>query len=181
MAEALSAGEELCETIVNYRRDGTPFMNLLLLAPMYDNKGEVRYYLGCQIDVSPLIEGGRGLDSFSQLLAEDRASQRYNSDGQKDPMSLLGELGQMLNENETDFVANRMRRTNSHRSSSGRSTPVRQTSQRSQQRPQNRRILSMDDSAGTQTRRALWPDASLGRSGRLPGVYRNVSPIRLLI
>jgi hypothetical protein len=177
MAEALSAGQELCETIVNYRRDGTPFMNLLLLAPMYDNKGEVRYYLGCQIDVSPLIEGGRGLESFSQLLAQDRANNRHDMNGGKDSRSLLAELGQMLDENETDFVLNRMQRSNSQsRQSSGRTTPV--TQQPPQRRPSNRRILSMDDSESQRSFRTLWPDASLGKSGRLPGVYRNVSKRR---
>ncbi|KAK5167981.1 uncharacterized protein LTR77_006548 [Saxophila tyrrhenica] len=178
MAEALSAGEELCETILNYRRDGTPFMNLLLLSPMYDNKGEVRYYLGCQIDVSPLIEAGKGLDSFSQLLAQDRANSRSQSNEMKDPMNLLSELGQMLSDTETDFVSSKIRRSNS-RPSSGHSTPAREPQQQQQQRrPNNRRILSMDDSEGQRPMGALWPDANLGRSGRLPGVYRNYLLVR---
>src|ERR1700761_6277042 len=109
MIEALSAGEELCETVVNYRRDGTPFMNLLMIAPLYDNKGDVRYFLGCQIDVSPLLEGGKGMESFSQVLAQDRAESRFGITAGKDPMNLLGELGQLLNETEADFVMNRMR------------------------------------------------------------------------
>lgn len=176
MAEALAAGEELCETIVNYRRDGTPFMNLLLIAPMYDNKGEVRYFLGAQIDVSPLIEGGRGLDSFSQLLKEDRANRRYGGNESKSSRDLLGELGQMLDETETDFVANTMRKNgggSGDLKSSGTSTPVRQPSQK---RPSNRRFLSMDSEPATMG--TLWPDQKLGSSGRLPGVYRNYLLVR---
>lgn len=67
MIDAIAAGQEITETILNYRRDGSPFMNLLMLAPLYDNKGHVRYFIGCQIDVSSLIEGGRGLESFRDL------------------------------------------------------------------------------------------------------------------
>jgi len=181
MAEALTAGEELCETILNYRRDGTPFMNLLLLAPMYDNKGEVRYYLGAQIDVSPLVEEGKGLDSFSKLLAQDRTNSRSHANGTRDPMNLLSELGQMLSEPETDFVSSKMKRSNSASNSnpgSGHSTPVRVQSQQQQKRPNSRRILSMDDTEGVSQSRSMWPDAGLGRSGRLPGVYRNYLLVR---
>ena len=163
----------MCETILNYRRDGSPFMNLLLIAPLYDNKGGVRYFIGCQIDVSSLIEGGKGLESFSQLLAQDRSGQSHADNGPggnaaRDPMQLLADLGQMLNEPEADYVMSKFR---SSSQGSGRSTPP------PQKRPSNRRFLSMDDSREGRpgsSKRQLWPDPSLGRSGRLPGVYRNV-------
>ena len=170
LIEAISAGEELCETIVNYRRDGSPFMNLLMIAPMYDNKGDVRYCLGCQIDISPLIEGGKGLDTFSQLLDQDRAQSQVRNGG-RDPINLLAELGQMLNQPEADLVRGRMR-SSSRGSESKKSTPS------PKRRPQGpRRFLSMDDSNEARPETSsgkMWPDASLGRSGRLPGVYRNV-------
>lgn len=171
LVEAISAGEEICETILNYRRDGSPFMNLLLIAPMYDNKGNVRYFIGAQIDVSSLIEGGKGLASFAQLLKEDRSTEHHSdSSSGRDPMELLAELGQMLKEPEADFVMNKMRGNSQSSSRSGSSTPQ-------PKRPSNRRFLSMDDSSDGRpgsSKKALWPDADLGRSGRLPGVYRNV-------
>ena len=174
--EALSAGEELCETILNYRRDGTPFMNLLMIAPMYDNKGEVRYFLGAQIDISPFIEGGKGMDSFAQLLAQDRSDGPFGGDAARDPMDLLAELGQMMNESEAYFVRGRMNGNGNGVStgSSGKSTPP------PKRRPQARRYLSMDDSKESRSRPSssmakMWPDEALGHSGRLPGVYRNVS------
>lgn len=37
------------------RRDGSPFMNLLMLAPLRDINGKIRYVLGAQIDVSNLV------------------------------------------------------------------------------------------------------------------------------
>ncbi|KAK3703386.1 hypothetical protein LTR37_014492 [Vermiconidia calcicola] len=177
MVEALTAGVELCETILNYRRDGSPFINLLMIAPLYDNKGGVRYFLGCQIDVSPLIEGGRGLDSFSRLLKHDRSESRYGGKRVRDPTTLLGELGVMLNDPEVDHVTYKLKggagSISGSNHGSGRSTPQKQQ----QKRPKNRRYISMDD-GGDGRSKALWPDASLGRSGRLPGVYRNYLLVR---
>lgn len=43
-----------------------------MCAPLYDNKGAVRYFIDAQVDVSGLIEAGRGLESFEKLLSEER-------------------------------------------------------------------------------------------------------------
>jgi PAS domain S-box-containing protein len=53
---AIEKGEEICEALMNYTRDGRPFVNLLLLAPLRDGQGKVRYYLGAQVDCSALVE-----------------------------------------------------------------------------------------------------------------------------
>ena len=166
LIDALANGQEICETILNYRRDGSPFMNLLLIAPLYDNKGHVRYFLGCQIDVSSLVEGGRGLESFADLLKHDRTESRFGGRPDKDPKHVLGELGQMLNEEESDIVKNKARRY------SDTSKTAAPQSSGTTRKP--RRILGMEDAD-----RTLWPDASLGPSGRLPGVYQNVSAMVL--
>lgn len=167
MIEALTTGQEITETILNYRRDGSPFMNLLLIAPLYDNKGNVRYFLGCQIDVSSLIDEGRGLESFATLLSKQRSQSRYGDSLKKDPKHMLSEFGAALNEEEGNIIKNRTRsfseegvRPSSAMSGGGGSvrTP--------------RRRLGMDDAASD---RHLWPDTALGPSGRLPGVYQNVS------
>jgi hypothetical protein len=138
-------------------------MNLLLIAPLYDNKGQVRYFLGCQVDVSSMIEGGRGLESFAELLSKDRTDSRFGSRVDRDPKQCLGDLGELLNENEANSIVNRTRRfsTESRESLS---------SQRPSQR--GRRVLGMDDAKSSRT---LWPHPSLGPNGRLPGVYQNVS------
>jgi len=38
--------------IINYKKDGSQFLNRLLLIPIYVNKIDVRYYIGIQLDVS---------------------------------------------------------------------------------------------------------------------------------
>lgn len=138
-------------------------MNLLMIAPLYDNKGAVRYFLGCQIDVSGLVEGGRGLESFAQLLSQDRSESRFGRRPEQSSDHVLGELGQMLTEEETGIIKSRARRSSA--SSAG-------TAAQPSHRGGGRRIFGMEDSA---VERALWPHASLGPSGRLPGVYQNVS------
>jgi len=166
LIDALAAGEEVCETVLNYRRDGTPFMNLLLLAPLYDNKGSVRYFLGAQIDVSSLIQGGRGLESFSQLLAQDRADSRFGGRVERNPKTILGEFGQMLSEEESASVANRSRRNSDSELARSAGTHKAQG---------GRRVIGMDDGP---SEKEFWPSPSLGHSGRLPGVYQNYLLVR---
>ncbi|KAL9053451.1 MAG: hypothetical protein Q9162_004754 [Coniocarpon cinnabarinum] len=164
LVDALADGEEMCETILNYRRDGSPFINLLMIAPLFDNKGKVRYFIGAQIDVNGLVEGGRGLDSFERLLARDKASQRYGGNhnpNHDSPDTILSELAAMWTGDEIDIVR--------------RHTP-RQKSLPSQN-PQphaGRRYLGMEDPV----ERHMWPARSLGTSGRLPGVFQNYLLVR---
>jgi len=50
--EALQQGTS-CEVILrNYRKDGTPFWNELLLSPVRDEQGVVTHYIGIQTDVT---------------------------------------------------------------------------------------------------------------------------------
>ncbi|EME89475.1 K+-channel ERG [Pseudocercospora fijiensis CIRAD86] len=178
LISALSRGEECCETILNYKRDGTPFMNLLMLAPLYDNKGEVRYFLGAQIDVSSLIDRGRGLESFAQLLAQDRQGNRaagygVSSESGRDPKVVLGDLGQLLSEEEAAIITNRT----SNRSTlvpSSMSSMHSSTLKSSRARPKSSRVVLGMDTAP----RDLWPSANLGSNGRLPGVYQNYLLVR---
>ncbi|KAI6244567.1 Phototropin-2 [Erysiphe necator] len=68
IAKAIANGQETNEILLNYRRDGTPFANLLMVSPLYDDKGIVRYFVGAQVDVTGLILDGLGLESFRCLL-----------------------------------------------------------------------------------------------------------------
>ncbi len=37
--------------ILNYKKDGTPFRNAVLVAPIFDNDGELEYFLGSQVEL----------------------------------------------------------------------------------------------------------------------------------
>ena len=38
--------------IPNYRKDGTPFRNAVMVAPIFDAAGELEYFLGSQVEIS---------------------------------------------------------------------------------------------------------------------------------
>lgn len=52
IAIALSRGEGVRQTLLNYRADGTPFINDLVITPINNAKGEVAYFVGVQRELS---------------------------------------------------------------------------------------------------------------------------------
>jgi len=46
--EALDAGTEITVDLVNYRKDGTAFWNRLRIRPLFDEKGNIQYFVGAQ-------------------------------------------------------------------------------------------------------------------------------------
>ncbi|KAJ5240230.1 hypothetical protein N7468_004849 [Penicillium chermesinum] len=63
------------EIFLNYRRDGSPFMNLLQCSPLCDSQGKVKYFIGAQIDVSGLALDGAQMESLIELQS------RYHDPG----------------------------------------------------------------------------------------------------
>nr|AML77164.1 putative LOV domain-containing protein [Pogostemon sp. BC-2016] len=55
--EALEGGSSFCGRLLNYKKDGTPFWNLLTIAPIKDETGKVLKYIGMQVEVSKHTEG----------------------------------------------------------------------------------------------------------------------------
>ncbi|MEY4620545.1 MAG: hypothetical protein RIS65_1717 [Pseudomonadota bacterium] len=39
--------------LINYRKDGTPFRNAVMIAPLFDNDGNLELFVGSQIEVLP--------------------------------------------------------------------------------------------------------------------------------
>ncbi|BBN10468.1 phototropin [Marchantia polymorpha subsp. ruderalis] len=56
---ALKEGKSYCGRLLNYRKDGTPFWNLLTIAPIKDDTGKVLKYIGMQVEVSKYTEGNK--------------------------------------------------------------------------------------------------------------------------
>ncbi|EPS66185.1 phototropin-1, partial [Genlisea aurea] len=57
--EALEKGNSYCGRLLNYKKDGTPFWNLLTIAPIKHDNGQVLKYIGMQIEVSKHTEGAK--------------------------------------------------------------------------------------------------------------------------
>ena len=52
IADRLRTGRPVRTTVLNYRRDGTPFWNDLQITPVHDRDGELTHYVGQQNDVT---------------------------------------------------------------------------------------------------------------------------------
>lgn len=49
---AVRAHRPVLVDILNYKKDGTPFRNAVLVVPIFDESGELEYFLGSQVEVA---------------------------------------------------------------------------------------------------------------------------------
>jgi hypothetical protein len=156
-----------------------------MIAPLYDNRGVVRYFIGAQVDVTRLVEEGRGIDSFERLLAEDRAAEGKDEPNEragqekevpKKPLEALGELGEMLSWEETLEIQQRSRTTSLRDDVSVHSVSLNPSSKKNiATRPGGRRVLGTETE---ETEQKVGWGLSNGLSGRLPGLYTNYLLVR---
>ncbi|XP_043708963.1 phototropin-1 isoform X2 [Telopea speciosissima] len=57
--EALEGGRSYCGRLLNYKKDGTPFWNLLTITPIKDDTGKILKFIGMQVEVSKHTEGAK--------------------------------------------------------------------------------------------------------------------------
>ncbi|KAJ4962577.1 hypothetical protein NE237_022516 [Protea cynaroides] len=55
--DAVRTGKSYCGRLLNYKKNGTPFWNLLTITPIKDDSGGVIKYIGMQVEVSKYTEG----------------------------------------------------------------------------------------------------------------------------
>jgi two-component system, LuxR family, sensor kinase FixL len=88
---AIEQGQSFRGKILNYRKDGSPFWNLLHIAPLHDRYGRITHFIGVQSDVTDQTESSRRLaealgveqviSSTSRLLSRrSEVSQRQHLD-----------------------------------------------------------------------------------------------------
>ena len=51
--EAIGSQRPALVDILNYRRDGTPFRNGVLVTPLFDEDGQLAWFLGSQVELGP--------------------------------------------------------------------------------------------------------------------------------
>ena len=103
LAIACEEGKEHTELFVNYRRDGTPFLNLLMIVPLLDTRGNVRYFLGAQVDVSGLLKDMNSLESVRRLLTGQKPEDSCKPTT-SDRLQAMKSLSLMLGGDELDIV-----------------------------------------------------------------------------
>jgi PAS domain S-box-containing protein len=74
LRESLKRKEAVEVTLRNYKKDGTLFHNHLAVTPLYDNKGELLYYLGVQYDVTYKVNADTEIKKLTDLLNSSAAS-----------------------------------------------------------------------------------------------------------
>lgn len=83
--EALKNNQEISSIIKNYKKDGTPFWNELLISPVKDTHGKVTHFIGLQNDITERIQRQESLEfhaSHDPLthLKNRSALERYLTD-----------------------------------------------------------------------------------------------------
>ena len=192
ISEAVTNGKASNETILNYRRDGRGFVNVLMISPLEDDKGKAKYFLGAQIDVSRLVAGGWGLEGLERLVQKREMEElrgRKIVKGKKDEaLRKLRELSEMFDLEESAVVRSHSRNSSLDRSAIGSGT----ASAGSDRPLQARRVFGDDGEDGsgsddggsdtgteaTEKDKNAWKLATTGSSGKLPGVYQKYLLIR---
>lgn len=171
LGNAIRAGKEHCEVFLNYRRDGSPFMNMLMIAPLCDSRGKIRYFIGAQVDVSGLVKDCTDLESLQQLLVREQAEHTDTKEGyvdsQQDAKDDFQDLSEMLNMAELETV----------RKFGGRMHREYQEEEIDKPRngaPHMPRLLLQEPTADDHHTF----DHSSRQSGRLSGIYQNYLLIR---
>lgn len=72
ISAAVRAGRTIAETVLNYRKDGTPFWNQLAISPITDADGRVTHFVGIQADVTDRVEAQRASDAELRAARQDR-------------------------------------------------------------------------------------------------------------
>jgi PAS domain S-box-containing protein len=182
LRESIRNGKQSCEAFLNYRRDGRPFINLLMIAPLHDDKGNVKYHIGAQVDVTGLVEKCKGLEAFERYLVmqeidkRDKEITRVPIKGEKQrlqksrTLAKLRDLSQMFDLEESAVVR-----------SHSRSSSFTQDDEERSINSGRRVVLGESDSSSEDNGRGeeeikdktwnLGQSGKSGLSGTLPGVY----------
>lgn len=130
-----------------------------MVSPLKDNKGGVRYFVGARIDVTQLVDGGKTMDSFHQLLTGHRPVTPVVDPLENRPtLKALRDFADLLNDEEKGS----MRDSDLMRTDSRPSTPTRAPNS-----PLQRRFLGIEERISQDGLRSQY-------AGQLPGVYQNV-------
>ena len=105
LRKGIEAKEDVSVEFLNYRADGEPFVNRLLVAPLFDKDGKVTSMLGIQREV-PMTSDGDGGESGAQAAAEG-LRRAIEADGADDGASNLASDDplRVLRERVEDHIA----------------------------------------------------------------------------
>lgn len=131
-----------------------------MISPLKDNKGAVRYFIGARIDVTQLVEGGKTIDSFHQLLTSDRPVTPVVDPLENRPtLKALRDFAELLNDEEKGSLRDGEGLRIDSRPTTPRPPPQSPTT--------HRRFVGIEERMSHDGLRTHY-------SGQVPGVYQNV-------
>jgi PAS domain S-box-containing protein len=68
LLSAIRRKEPVQVTLRNYKKSGKLFYNRLVLQPLFDDSGQLAYYLGVQYDVTEQVQFNKEIDALSRQL-----------------------------------------------------------------------------------------------------------------
>ncbi|KAG0467894.1 hypothetical protein HPP92_017222 [Vanilla planifolia] len=98
--EAIRTGKSYCGRLLNYKKNGTPFWNLLTVTPIKDNNGNVIKFIGMQVEVSKYTEGSN--DKTMRPNAMPLSLIRYDERQKDRAMSSITEVVQTMKQPRTN-------------------------------------------------------------------------------
>ncbi|KAA5542639.1 PAS domain-containing protein [Roseiconus nitratireducens] len=76
LRESIHEGKRCVVTLLNYRKDGSPFWNELQLTPVHEGDGTLTHFVGVQHDVTAQREAQEKLKRANETLANKQAALR---------------------------------------------------------------------------------------------------------
>nr|AML78093.1 putative LOV domain-containing protein [Ardisia humilis] len=132
---AVKTGKSYCGRLLNYKKDGTPFWNLLTVTPIKDENGKTIKFIGMQVEVSKYTEGVNDKamrpNGLPKSLIRYDARQKEASLGSikevvqtvKHPHSHIQSMKHVEEELSLDYVLPKSAETKSSMSTPARQTP----------------------------------------------------------
>lgn len=56
LRDAVAKRQPAMVQILNYKKDGTPFRNAVMIAPVFDAEGQIEYFIGSQVEIAGTSE-----------------------------------------------------------------------------------------------------------------------------
>ncbi|KAI8027514.1 Phototropin-2 [Camellia lanceoleosa] len=91
---AVKTGKSYCGRLLNYKKDGTPFWNLLTVSPIKDDNGRTIKFIGMQVEVSKYTEGVN--DKALRPNGLPKSLIRYDARQKEDALGSITEVVQTL-------------------------------------------------------------------------------------
>nr|AML77123.1 putative LOV domain-containing protein [Alangium chinense] len=91
---AVRMGTSYCGRLLNYKKDGTPFWNLLTITPIKDDRGKAIKFIGMQVEVSKYTEGVN--DKALRPNGLSKSLIRYDARQKEEALSSMTEVVQTV-------------------------------------------------------------------------------------